>query len=272
MGFQEVPKIVEDGLPALTTSSSETQRTLYKEIKKKDCKAMFLLHQYVDEAHFEKISEAKSAKEARDILEKCNEGAEKLKNVIVEKILRTLSPKFDHIVVAIEESKKIEELKIVDLQGSLEAHEQRLIERSMEKHVEHVLQAYTSRRGGYDSKSGQRGRGRGREQRRWNPRFSQVSDQERVEPDQTEHTSRRGGYQRWQGNKKRVDRKKLKCFNCDKIRHFSSECQATSIHGENGFKHHIEAHLTKKESNESLDDEPVLLMMTTNCESSSDDK
>ncbi|XP_019435710.1 PREDICTED: uncharacterized protein LOC109342107 [Lupinus angustifolius] len=181
MGFQEVIEIVEDGLPALTDSSSEAQRTRYKETKKKYYKAIFLLHQRVDEAHFEKISKARSAKEAWEVVEKCNEGAEQLKKVrlqtmrrqyelmqmesnekvaqffnrvnshtnamkatgekmvdqvIVEKILRTLSPKFDHIVVANEKSKKIEELKIVDLQGSLKAHEQRLIERSMEKPVE----------------------------------------------------------------------------------------------------------------------------------------
>ena len=58
---------------------------------------------------------------------------------IVEKVLWTLTPNFDHIVVAIEESRKLEELKVEDLQGSLEAHEQRLIERSTEKPVEQVL-------------------------------------------------------------------------------------------------------------------------------------
>ena len=47
--------------------------------------------------------------------------------MIVEKILRTLSPRFDHIVVAVEESKDLERLKIEELQNSLEAHEQRLI-------------------------------------------------------------------------------------------------------------------------------------------------
>ena len=35
--------------------------------------------------------------------------------LIVEKIMRTLNPKFDHIVVAIEESKKLEELKVEEL-------------------------------------------------------------------------------------------------------------------------------------------------------------
>ncbi|XP_019455037.1 PREDICTED: uncharacterized protein LOC109356156 [Lupinus angustifolius] len=34
---------------------------------------------------------------------------------IVEKVLRTLSPKYDHIVIAIEESKRLEELRIEEL-------------------------------------------------------------------------------------------------------------------------------------------------------------
>ncbi|XP_019438858.1 PREDICTED: uncharacterized protein LOC109344549 [Lupinus angustifolius] len=221
MGFQEVSEIVEDGIADLTT---EAQRVLYKESKKKDCKAMFLLHQCVDEAHFEKIVEARSTKEAWEILKKSNEGAEQLKKVrlqtmriqyelmsiepseriaqyfnrvtshtnamkakgekmadqiIVEKILRTPSPKFDYIVIAIEESKKIDELKIVDLQGSLEAHEQRILERSTEKPIEQALQAQTTRRGGYGNRGGQRSRGRGKDQRRGNFRPPQFSDQER---------------------------------------------------------------------------------------------
>jgi hypothetical protein len=42
---------------------------------------------------------------------------------IIEKILRTLPSKFDHIVVTIEETKDLSELKVEDLQGTLEAHE-----------------------------------------------------------------------------------------------------------------------------------------------------
>lgn len=65
---------------------------------------------------------------------------EKVSNqTMVEKFLRTLSLKFfnGYIVVAIEESKKLEELKKEELQGSLEVHlevhEKRLIERSSDK-------------------------------------------------------------------------------------------------------------------------------------------
>ncbi|XP_019427170.1 PREDICTED: uncharacterized protein LOC109335493 [Lupinus angustifolius] len=68
------------------------------------------------------------------------------KQTIVEKIICTLTPRFDHIVVSIEESKKMDDLKIDQLQGSLEAHEQRILERSNEKPADQALQAQTSRR------------------------------------------------------------------------------------------------------------------------------
>ncbi|CAL0328322.1 unnamed protein product [Lupinus luteus] len=45
---------------------------------------------------------------------------------IVEKVLRTPTCKYDHIVVATEESKNLEELKIEELHASLKAHELRL--------------------------------------------------------------------------------------------------------------------------------------------------
>ncbi|RDX83677.1 hypothetical protein CR513_35377, partial [Mucuna pruriens] len=80
---------------------------------------------------------------------------------IMEKMLRTLTPSFDHIVVAIKESKDLVKVIVEELQNSLEAHEQRVLERkSNDKVAEQTLQARTSHksrgRGGWNK----RGRGR----------------------------------------------------------------------------------------------------------------
>lgn len=58
---------------------------------------------------------------------------------IVEKILRSLTPKFDHIVGAIEESKDLFVFSFDDLMGSLQAHETRM-NRSRDKDEEKAFQ------------------------------------------------------------------------------------------------------------------------------------
>src|ERR1044072_6127155 len=61
--------------------------------------------------------------------------------VIIKKVLRSLTPQFDYIVVAIKHSKDLETMRIEELQNSLEAHELCLTERTSEREVEQALKA-----------------------------------------------------------------------------------------------------------------------------------
>ncbi|XP_019427117.1 PREDICTED: uncharacterized protein LOC109335439 [Lupinus angustifolius] len=73
---------------------------------------------------------------------------------IVEKILRTLLAKFDHVVVAIEESKDLEHFKIGELHGSLEAHEQIFLERLNDRQSQQALSVqFQKRNSGHNNKS-----------------------------------------------------------------------------------------------------------------------
>ncbi|XP_050896771.1 uncharacterized protein LOC127103563 [Lathyrus oleraceus] len=49
--------------------------------------------------------------------------------MIVEKIMRTLTSHFDHVIVAIQESNNLKTLKLEDLVGSLEAHVMKIVKK-----------------------------------------------------------------------------------------------------------------------------------------------
>ena len=59
---------------------------------------------------------------------------------IVEKILRSLPPKFDHVAATIEESKDLSILTMYDLCGSLESYEER-IKRSLGQYLEEAFKS-----------------------------------------------------------------------------------------------------------------------------------
>ncbi|KAH0705860.1 hypothetical protein KY289_010936 [Solanum tuberosum] len=79
---------------------------------------------------------------------------------IVEKILRSLTAKFDHVVAAIEESKDLSVFSFDKLMGSLQAHEVRL-NRSIEKNEDKAFQVKESTTK-YGENNGPASRGRGR--------------------------------------------------------------------------------------------------------------
>ena len=91
---------------------------------------------------------------------------------LVEKILQNLPQKFDHVVVAIEESKDLSILTIYELMGSLEAHEGRMSRFSSQPlqqafqsklNVSHneFFKEEQGKRGDNYQKKGQYGKGRG---------------------------------------------------------------------------------------------------------------
>ncbi|XP_019438997.1 PREDICTED: uncharacterized protein LOC109344700 [Lupinus angustifolius] len=99
--FQEVNEVVENGLVVPGPESTEIQITMFKEAKKKDNKALFLLHQCVDDTHFEKIQNAITAKDAWDILTRSHYGGDKIKKVK----LQTLRRQYE--LLQMEESDKV---------------------------------------------------------------------------------------------------------------------------------------------------------------------
>ena len=69
-GFQDLTDIVENGVEVPRDNAPDAQKAGFKELKKYDCKALVILHQCVDDSHFEKIAGATIAKKAWDTLNK----------------------------------------------------------------------------------------------------------------------------------------------------------------------------------------------------------
>ncbi|XP_019430617.1 PREDICTED: uncharacterized protein LOC109337963 [Lupinus angustifolius] len=235
--------------------ATEQQRATFKDAKKKDNKALFLIHQCVDDVHFEKIQNATTAKEAWDTLIRSHVGGEKIKKMkgfgelvtdlmIIEKIMRSFPQKFDFIIVANEESKDVNAMKIEELQSSLEAHEMRMLERNPIKKSEQALKAshFTED----DRKRDKKWKGKQHHQKMW-PLKS-----EKNKPNHDWPESYRGG-SRMNKKGKRFDKKKVECFNCHKMRHYSCECHAEKARGNE------EVYAAQEDS----DQEPLNLMVTT---------
>ncbi|KAK2397497.1 hypothetical protein QL285_059065 [Trifolium repens] len=199
-GAQDVLELVTEGYVPVAADATDAQKLAQKDTKKKDQRALFYIHQCVDENVFEKIADSETAKAAWDTLIRCYGGDASVKKVklqslrkqyenlnmknnekvpeyisrvivitnemkaceetlseqvIIEKVLRSLTPQFDYIVVAIEHSKDLSTMRVEELQSSLEAHELRMTERTSEREAEQALKASVVKK---DQKQNRRGR------------------------------------------------------------------------------------------------------------------
>ena len=151
---------------------------------------------------------------------------------VMEKLLRSLTRKFDYVVTAIEESKDLSVISIDELVGSLQAHEQRMNKNDNTSNLERILQSKVSINDNQASNSYARGRGNHGGYRggyrggrgRGKQFFDRSQTNEGYQPSGRGRGFRgrgRGGFQQ------RGDKSQLQCYNCNKYGHFSYECRST---------------------------------------------
>ncbi|XP_058768102.1 uncharacterized protein LOC131641814 [Vicia villosa] len=238
-GYQEVLDIVNNGVTPLGAEPTAAHQATFREEKKKDYKALFLIHSCVDGDNFEKVGDCESAKQAWLILEKAYVGAAKAK------VMRLQTHKrFDNIVVAIEESKDLTSLSKDELQSSLEAHEQRMDERGSDKaKAEIALQARLNERS-----KGSKGK--------WPSKGKQDDGESKHSKGQKSESSNSNGYgdrSNARGGKPR-DMSKIQCWKCKKLGHFQAKCGAKQLESKGD---------EVKVARQEVDDEATLLMMIT---------
>ena len=135
---------------------------------------------------------------------------------IVEKILRSMLPKFNFVVCSIEESKDIDTLSIDELQSSLQVYEQKLVQQDME---EQALQASTNNQSSTPSRRG-RGRGSGfkdHKNQQQQTENQSCSSQGRGKGCGRSHTATHGP--------RSHDKSNLECYRCHRCGHYKFECQ-----------------------------------------------
>ncbi|GJR08472.1 retrovirus-related pol polyprotein from transposon TNT 1-94 [Tanacetum coccineum] len=153
-------EIVEKGIEKVEDESSfnAAQRVDLQKARKKDQSARTLIYQCHDDGMFDKVrlqtlrgefeklqiekSETISDYFTRvlTISNEMNRNGESLSDTrVIEKIICSLPPSFDYIVVAIEESKDINSMTIDQLMGSLQAHEEKLKKRRGKEPLEQAL-------------------------------------------------------------------------------------------------------------------------------------
>ncbi|XP_073103835.1 uncharacterized protein [Elaeis guineensis] len=175
------------------------------------------------------------------IVNQLKRNGEKIDDVrVVEKILRSLTPRFEHIVVAIEEANDVDTLSINALMGKLQVHEQKKQNKIEAANTEQILQSKVEAKDQKGKDQGQsqafrdtssnirgggnnyRGRGRGRSHGRggYNGGRGRTPN----------FNNGRGGRRGEHGRGRRLNggrdqaRSNVQCYNYHKYGHYSYEC------------------------------------------------
>jgi len=139
-------------------------------------------------------------------------GEEIKDQTMVEKILISLSTKFDVVVAAIEEAKYLASLTVDKLMGSLLSHEER-IDRNKDSILETSFKSQVSI-------SRDRGQGISRSRRKGqSARYGGQRDG--WEEHEYESGSNYGSF----NNNQRVDKSKVRCYYCNKFGHYAHDCR-----------------------------------------------
>ncbi|GAU29444.1 hypothetical protein TSUD_150140 [Trifolium subterraneum] len=129
---------------------------------------------------------------------------------VVSKILRSLTPRFDHVVATIETSKRISEISKEELLGCLESNEQRMNERAAVKGKSEVaLQVQLNK--------GKRGKGRGNGNRGRGNYNNGAKDSQAESPNSQKSNNNHGNSRRGYNNRGRGGRKKKEPENNAKL-------------------------------------------------------
>ncbi|KAL3742762.1 hypothetical protein ACJRO7_018129 [Eucalyptus globulus] len=142
--------------PKDEASLNQNHRNALEKVCSKNQYALSMIYQALDDSMFEKVSNVLLLKrhgrfftihiqEYRKVLVIVNQMKRNKEDVldvcVVKKILRSLDKKYDHIFVAIEESKNLDAMSMDELMGSLQAHEERFRRKKIEP-LEKVLQTW----------------------------------------------------------------------------------------------------------------------------------
>ncbi|GAU24662.1 hypothetical protein TSUD_322700 [Trifolium subterraneum] len=258
--FPDAWDLVSSGVEPITESSSDVQKATFKEQKKRDYKALFIIHQCVKKVRLQtykrqfELLQMEEKESVGDFVTRVTKLVNLMKGCgetmndqsVVEKILRSLTPRFD-IVVAIEEFKDLSSTTIEEIQGILEASEHKLNERLEKGKNEVALQAQSNNdKKGKGKWSGNRGRGG----------YQNAGAKDNQETSNSnQKTGGRGGFNGNRGGRggyKGFDKSNIQCYNCQKFGHFADECR-----GKNEAQD-AEARVAKQDEGDKLE----MLMVT----------